>query len=108
MMFLCLPGIFYIVDSMHTGWVLSRIIRNVQPRLGEKADLLATSMNSRISLLYDVKNFVEADPRQARLEREFDRIARLIAGDAPDRVESGRQRDTIHQRGLRSRRNERR
>ena len=78
---LALFWMFYIVDSVHTDWVRGKISRNVHQQLRDKADGLATAINNRISLLYGVKSFVEADPSQERLQREFARIASSISSN---------------------------
>jgi two-component system sensor histidine kinase ChiS len=82
LLFLPLLGLWYAVDIVHTEWIRSRVTQNVRERLSDKADVLAAAINSRISLLYGLKSFVEADPSSARLEKEFSRIATSIAGNA--------------------------
>jgi signal transduction histidine kinase len=73
-------GIWYIVDQMYERGVRGQISSEVRDRLSDRAAVLAAAVNSKISLLYGVKSFIEADPRAARLDREFERIARSIGG----------------------------
>jgi signal transduction histidine kinase len=75
-----LCGLWYAVDSMYVRGVRGQISSEVRDRLSDRASVLSAAVNSKISLLYGVKSFIEADPSAARLDREFERIARSIGG----------------------------
>ncbi|MCZ7558595.1 MAG: ATP-binding protein [Bacteroidia bacterium] len=81
-LFLPLLGLWYAVDAMYVHGVRRQLASDVKDRLSDRATVLSAAVNSKISFLYGIKSFVEADPSVSRLDREFERIARSIVGRA--------------------------
>ncbi|PLX33324.1 MAG: hypothetical protein C0600_00605 [Ignavibacteria bacterium] len=66
---------FYLLDSVHSHWVEGRVRSHVSEQLVQKSVVLSNTLNSKISLLYGLRTFVEIDPSQRRLDQEFEYVA---------------------------------
>ncbi|MCB2205785.1 CHASE domain-containing protein [bacterium] len=73
---------FYLLDSVHTRWVEGRVRAHVAEQLVQRGVRLSNTLNGKISLLYGMRSFVEIDPSEARLEREFPYIAATLRGNS--------------------------
>jgi len=68
----------YLLDSVHTRWAESRVRSTVSGQLVQQGVVLSNTLNSKLALLYGLRSYVEADPSTARLDSEFDLIARSL------------------------------
>ncbi len=74
---------WFLVDSLHSQWQEQRLRANVHSVLMDKSALIGNALNTRISLLYALRHFVEANPDPTRLAREFDHIASSMQRNNP-------------------------
>jgi|GEM_PF-1381382 len=74
MLLLLLLTALYFADSVHVRTIENETRSQVNGKLHEHATRLGNAVHGRISLLYGLRSFVEADPSSPRLAREFDRI----------------------------------
>ena len=68
----------YLLDSVHTRWVEGRVRSEVSGQLVQQGVVLSNTLSSKLSLLYGLRSYVEADPSRVRLDSEFDLIARSL------------------------------
>ena len=73
---------FYLLDSVHSNWVEGRVRTHVAERLVQRGVILSNTLNSKLSLLYGLRSFVEVDPDPARIDKEFPYIAGSLRGSS--------------------------
>lgn len=71
---------FYLLDSVHGRWVESRVRTTVAEQLVQQSVILGSALNSKLSLLYGLRSFVETNPSIAVRGAEFDHIAGTLRG----------------------------
>lgn len=73
---------FYLLDSVHSRWVEGRVRAHVSEQLVQKSVVLNNALNSKISLLYGLRTFVEMDASQKRLDQEFEYVASSLRANS--------------------------
>ncbi|MBN1447648.1 MAG: CHASE domain-containing protein [Bacteroidetes bacterium] len=79
---LLLGWALFLLDSVHSRWVEGRVRAQVAGQMVQQGVALGNTLNSKISLLYGLRSFVEVDPSEARLDREFEHIAASLQENA--------------------------
>jgi signal transduction histidine kinase len=73
---------FYLLDSVHSNWVEGRVRIHVAEQLVQRGVILSNTLNSKLSLLYGLRSFVEVDPTPERIAKEFPYIAASLRGSS--------------------------
>lgn len=77
---LLLVWAFYLLDTVHGIWAESRVRTTVAEQLLQESTALGNALNSKMSLLYGLRSFVETNPGQKIQDEQFENIAATLRG----------------------------
>ena len=81
-MLLLIVWAFFLLDSVHSRWVESRERSAVAEQLVQRSVTLGNALNSKVSMLYGLRSFVESNLHTGLIDREFDNIAATLRGNS--------------------------
>ncbi|MFZ1730896.1 MAG: ATP-binding protein [Bacteroidota bacterium] len=79
---LLLVWAFYLLDSVHGKWAESRVRTTVDEQLLQQSVILGNALNSKISLLYGLRSYIETNPSDGVRNAEFQNIASTLRGSS--------------------------